>query len=85
MSRQLSLFDYLPKRRQSASSQETGVPEELESVMDVYSHLLPLQAAFPTLTKLLRIALTLAVSTAHCERSFSALEEDKNTLKDNYV
>ena len=36
----------------------------VESVMDVYSHLLPLQSAFPTLIKLIRIALAVAVSTA---------------------
>ena len=33
-------------------------------------HIHPLQAAFPTFKKILQIALTLAVSTAQCERSF---------------
>ena len=52
-----------------------------ETVMDVYSHLLPLQSAFPTLYKLIRIALTIAVSTAHCERTFSALKRIKTYLR----
>ena len=55
--------------------------KDLESVMDVYSHLRPHQAAFPTLTKLIRIALTLAVSSATCERSFSALKRIKTHLR----
>lgn len=46
--------------------------KELLSVSSVYTDLLQLQAAFPTLKKLFQIALTLVVSTAHCERSFSA-------------
>ena len=49
--------------------------------MDVYSHLLPLQSAFPTLIKLVRITLTVAVSTAQCERSFSALKRIKTYLR----
>ena len=55
--------------------------KDLESVMDVYSHLRPHQAAFPTLTKLIRIAQTLAVSSATCERSFSALKRIKTHLR----
>ena len=33
------------------------------------------------LVKLIQIALTIAVSTAHCERSFSALKRTKNYLR----
>lgn len=62
-------------------AQRTLTGMNLESVMDAYSHLLPLQAAFPTLIKLLRIALTLAVSTAQCERTFSALKRIKTYLR----
>ena len=47
--------------------------KEAETLFDVYTHCLPLQAAFPTITKLLHVALTLVVSTAQCERSFSTL------------
>ncbi len=53
------------------------------TLADVYSFLISLQTAFPTLTKLLRIALTLAVSTAQCERSFSALKRIKTYLRTN--
>ena len=47
---------------------------ELDEVIDVLRELFPLKAAFPLLVKLIQIALTIAVSTAHCERSFSALK-----------
>ena len=55
--------------------------KELNSVTDVYCHIHPLQAAFPTLKKILQIALTLAVSTAQCERSFSAVKRIKTYLR----
>ena len=55
--------------------------KELESVSSVYTDLLQLQAVFPTLKKLFQIALTLVVSTAHCERSFSALARIKTHLR----
>ena len=42
-------------------------------VMAVLRELSPLKTAFPLLIKLIQIALTIAVSTASCERSFSAL------------
>ena len=44
-------------------------------ITSVSKHLLPLSSAFPNLVKVLKIALTLAVSSAQCERSFSALRE----------
>ena len=40
-----------------------------------------LKEAFPTLLKLLQITLTIAVSTATCERSFSALKRIKSYLR----
>lgn len=55
--------------------------ENLESVMDVFKALVPLKSAFPTLVKLLQIVLTLVVSTATCERSFSALKRIKTYLR----
>uniref|UniRef100_A0A1X7U5C6 HAT C-terminal dimerisation domain-containing protein n=1 Tax=Amphimedon queenslandica TaxID=400682 RepID=A0A1X7U5C6_AMPQE len=55
--------------------------KELESVTSVYTNLLELEAAFPTLKKLFQIALTLVVSKAHCERSFSALRRIKTYLR----
>ena len=55
--------------------------KDLNSVTDVYRQILPLQTAFPTLKKILQIGLTLAVSTAQCERSFSALKRIKTYLR----
>ena len=54
---------------------------ELDEVIDVLRELFPLKAAFPLLVKLIQIALTIAVSTAHCERSFSALKHIKSYLR----
>ena len=54
---------------------------ELDEVIDVLRELFPLKAAFPLLVKLIQIALTIAVSTAHCERSFSALKRIKSYLR----
>ena len=55
--------------------------KEAESVLEVYHQLLQLQTAFPTLTKIFKIALTIVVSTAQCERSFSALTRIKTHLR----
>ncbi len=55
--------------------------KELECTTDVFLSLIPLKAAFPELTKLVRIAMTIAVSTAHCEWSFSALKRIKMYLR----
>jgi len=43
--------------------------------------LAPLKLAFPTVVKLLQIAMTVCVSTAKCERSFSALKRIKTYLR----
>ena len=48
--------------------------KDLNSINDVLREVYPLKSAFPTLLKLLQIALTIAISTAECERSFSALK-----------
>ena len=50
-------------------------------VMAVLCELSPLKTAFPLLIKLIQIALTIAVSTASCERSFSALKRIKTYLR----
>ena len=55
--------------------------KQAESVSEVYTYLLPLESGFPTLKKLFQIALTLVVSTAQCERSFSALARIKTHLR----
>ena len=64
--------DLLSNECELARRSLSGQNIESESTMDVYRHL-PLQAAFPRLVKLYQIALTLAVSTAQCERTFSAV------------
>ena len=48
--------------------------KEMDDLSDVICELYPLKSAFPTIFKLLHIALTIVVSTAECERSFSALK-----------
>ena len=53
----------------------------MHSIADVLLELSSLRIAFPLLTKLLQIALTIVVSTAHCERSFSALKRIKIYLR----
>ena len=55
--------------------------KRLETINDVLLSLLPLTEAYPNLVKLIRIALTIAVSTAQCERSFSTLRLIKSYLR----
>ena len=55
--------------------------KEMESINDVLQEVYLLKEAFPTLVKLLQIALTIAVSTAQCEWSFSALKRIKTFLR----
>lgn len=54
---------------------------DLISITDVLVSLTPLKEAFPTLTRLVQIALTIGVSTAHCERSFLSLKRIKTCLR----
>lgn len=53
----------------------------LENISDVLLNLVPLKEAFPTLLKLIQTAMTICVSTAHCERSFSTLKRIKTYLR----
>ena len=55
--------------------------KDLNEVIDVLRELSPLRTAFSVLVKSIQIALTIAVSTAHCERSFSALKRIKSYLR----
>ena len=59
----------------------TLLGKDMHSIADVLLELSSLRIAFPLLTKLLQIALTIVVSTAHCERSFSALKRIKTYLR----
>lgn len=53
----------------------------MSNLGDVLRELYPLKAAFPTLSKALQITLTIAVSTAECERSSSSLRRIKIYLR----
>ena len=55
--------------------------QELETINDVLVAIIPFKAAFPNLVKLLQLSLTIVVSTAECERSFSALKRIKSYLR----
>ena len=55
--------------------------KETESINDVFVELLPLKAAFPVLVRMIRIVLTIVVSTAECEQSFSTLRHTKTYLR----
>lgn len=47
---------------------------DLNSLLDVLISLGPLKDAFPNIFHMLHIALTICVTTAQCERSFSSLK-----------
>lgn len=51
--------------------------KDMDNLGHVLHELAPLKAAFPCLTTVIHIALTFAVSSATCERSFSALTRIK--------
>ena len=54
--------------------------KEMLTTNDVLKELFPLKTAFPNLVKLLQFVLTIIVSTAFCERSYSALRRIKTYL-----
>ena len=51
----------------------------MENIGDVLCKLAPLKVAFPCLIKVVHIAFTLAISSAMCEHSFSALKRIKTS------
>ena len=55
--------------------------EGMEEVSDVLIQLYPLKAAFPVLISLYQICLTISVTTAKCERTFSTLKRTKSYLR----
>ena len=55
-----------------------GQKEDLQHICDVFLSLIPLKDAF---LKLIRIAMTIGVNTAHCEGSFSTLKRIKSYLR----
>ena len=55
--------------------------KDITNMHGVYLNLLSLRDAFPELLRLLRISMTIAISTASCERSFSSLKRIKSYLR----
>jgi len=68
-------------RMEAILSKQTLNQRKLDSTVHVFKELVPLKEAFPTLLKVLQIALTICVSSASCERSFSALKRIKTYLR----
>ena len=62
-------------------AKQTLQGKEMETINDVLKEIIPLKTAFPNLVKLLQLVLTVVVSTASCERSFSALKRIKTYLR----
>ena len=52
---------------------------EPQTVLEVYYQLFKLQTAFPTLFQILKIALTIVVSTAQCERALARIKTHLRT------
>ena len=61
--------------------QAKKVLKKMGDIHDFIDKLRPLKAAFPELLRLLDIALTITVSSAACERSFSSLKRTKTFLR----
>ena len=74
-------LDYEALCMESTLARRTLKKAEMGDVSDVLLELMPLKAAFPTLLKAIQISLTISVSTAECERSFSALKRIKTHLR----
>ena len=55
--------------------------KSLSSLKDVFIDILPLKSSYPTLFNLYKIILTIGVSSAECERSFSTLKRVKSYLR----
>ena len=62
-------------------ARRTLTGKQLEDISGVIIELAPLKVAFPTLLQLLRIALTIPVSSAKCERTFSTLKRIKTYIR----
>lgn len=57
--------------------------KSMQDMSDALLELAPLSAAFPVSLQLLQIAMTISVSTAKCERCFSALKRIKTYLRNS--
>ena len=74
-------FASIEKEIEVAKRTLAGETDQMEFIADVLLELIPLTDAFPSLVKLLQIALTVSVSSSQCERSFSALKRIKSYLR----
>ena len=54
---------------------------DLNEISDALKELAPLKTAFPTVIKLLQLAMTISVTSAKCERTFSTLKRVKSYLR----
>ena len=61
----------------------TLAKKAMQDTSDAILELAPLSAAFPASLQLLQIAMTISVSTAKCERCFSALKRIKSYLRNS--
>ena len=59
--------------------------KDISSISDVLKEISPLNIAFPALTKVLQITLTIVVTTTECERSFSCLKRTKSYLRSSML
>ena len=62
---------------ESRLAKHTLAKTSMETTADVFKELFPLRQAFPMLLKLIQITLKICVTTASCERSFSAWKSEK--------
>ena len=55
--------------------------QDIQEISDVIIELAPLKAAFPVVVRVLQISMTISVSSAKCERSFSTLKRIKTYFR----
>ena len=58
-------------------AKRTLAKKDIQEISDVIIELAPFKAAFPVLVHVLQISMTISVSSAQCERSFSTLKRTK--------
>jgi hypothetical protein len=71
------------KRMISRKTYENSSPSAFQTLFDFVSFLWPYRDAFYELNRLSRIALTLPVTSAECERSFSTLKLVKTRIRNS--
>ena len=74
-------LDYETLKLEAILAKRTLMKTAMECTIVVLKELSPLKDAFPTLFRLIQTALTICVSTASCERTFSALKRIKTYLR----